>query len=101
MTPAKHIVAEQIHADACIPSPSAYLRLFTRLALLRMNYANPMSEDSALIRQWRLLKLLSSRHYGATVKELAEEMRVNEKTIRRDLQTFEQVGFALDFPGLV
>ncbi len=82
--------------DACFPLSAAYLRLFSRLAVLRIYGAAPMSEDSALVRQWRLLKLLSSRHYGATVKELAEEMQVNEKTIRRDLQTFEQVGFPLE-----
>ena len=80
----------------CISPPPAYLRLFARLALLRVYGALPMNDDSALIRQWRLLKVLSSRHFGATVKELAEEMKVNEKTIRRDLQTFEQVGFPLE-----
>lgn len=80
----------------CISPSPAYLRLFVRLALLRVYGALPMNDDSALIRQWRLLKVLSSRHYGATVKELAEEMKVNEKTIRRDLQTFEQVGFPLE-----
>ncbi len=91
-----------IHADdagggyTCFPPPLVYLRLFARLALLRLYGAVPMNEDSALIRQWRLLKLLSSRHYGATVKELSDEMKVNEKTIRRDLQTFEQVGFPLE-----
>lgn len=91
-----------IHADdsgggyTCIPPPFVSLRLFAHLVLLRLYGAVPMNEDSALIRQWRLLKLLSSRHYGATVKELSEEMKVNEKTIRRDLQTFEQVGFPLE-----
>lgn len=76
--------------------PIVDLQLFAHLALLRLYGAVPMNEDSALIRQWRLLKLLSSRRYGATVKELSEEMKVNEKTIRRDLLTFEQVGFPLE-----
>ncbi len=52
--------------------------------------------ETALLRQWRLLKLLSSRHYGVTVRELAHEMGVNDKTIRRDLLTFEQAGFPLE-----
>ena len=96
MTIAPVTVDHPNQGNTCIPPSRAYLRLFARLALLRIYGALPMNDDSALIRQWRLLKLLSSRHYGATVKELAEEMKVNEKTIRRDLQTFEQVGFPLE-----
>jgi proteasome accessory factor B len=55
-----------------------------------------MSEQAALLRQWILLKALSSRHYGATVKELAEEVGVSLKTIRRDLETFQAAGFPLE-----
>ena len=54
-----------------------------------------MPEESPLVRQWILLRTLCSRHYGATVKELAEEMAVSEKTIRRYLQTFQEAGFPL------
>jgi proteasome accessory factor B len=54
-----------------------------------------MPDDPALVRQWRLIKILSGNRYGATVRELAEEMHVAEKTIRRDLQTFVDVGFPL------
>lgn len=82
--------------EACISMSTTYSRLFLHRVLLQVYGVLPMSDESALIRQWRLLKLLSSRHYGATVKELASEMQVNEKTIRRDLQTFEQVGFPLE-----
>ena len=82
--------------EACISMSTTYSRLFLQRVLLQVYGVLPMSDESALIRQWRLLKLLSSRHYGATVKELASEMQVNEKTIRRDLQTFEQVGFPLE-----
>jgi proteasome accessory factor B len=48
-----------------------------------------------LIRQWILLKQLSSRHYGVTVREMAQEFGVNEKTIRRDLNIFRDAGFPL------
>ena len=54
-----------------------------------------MSDQQQLVRQWLLLRSLSARHHGATVKELAEEVRVSEKTIRRDLDTFLLVGFPL------
>lgn len=55
-----------------------------------------MARDSSLLRQWILLKALSVRGAGATVKELAEELSVVEKTIRRDLETFLAVGFPLE-----
>ena len=38
---------------------------------------------------------LSSRHYGMTVKEMAEEIGAGEKTVRRYLQTFQEAGFPL------
>lgn len=55
-----------------------------------------MDVSSPLIRQWILLRILSARHYGATVKELVEELSVSEKTIRRDLETFQTAGFPLE-----
>ena len=54
-----------------------------------------MPDESPLVRQWILLRMLSARRYGATVREMAEETGVSEKTIRRDLQTFQRVGFPL------
>jgi len=51
---------------------------------------------SPLVRQWLLLKTLSSRGQGMTVRELAEEMEVSEKTIRRDLETFLTAGFPIE-----
>ncbi len=36
------------------------------------------------------------RRYGVTIKELAEDSGVSEKTIRRDLETFRAVGFPLE-----
>ncbi|NLE38477.1 MAG: HTH domain-containing protein, partial [Pirellulaceae bacterium] len=55
-----------------------------------------MSEETPLVRQWILLRMLAARHYGATVKEMAQEMGVSEKTIRRDLETFQVSGFPLE-----
>lgn len=47
------------------------------------------------MRQWRLLRALASSHLGRSVEELARETNVSTKTIRRDLNTFRQVGFPL------
>jgi predicted DNA-binding transcriptional regulator YafY len=55
-----------------------------------------MSEQPPLVRQWVLLRTLSARHHGASIEELAGELSVSTKTIRRDLQTFQQAGFPLE-----
>jgi predicted DNA-binding transcriptional regulator YafY len=54
-----------------------------------------MSEETPLVRQWILLRMLSALHHGASVKEMADEMGVSEKTIRRDLESFQRAGFPL------
>jgi predicted DNA-binding transcriptional regulator YafY len=48
-----------------------------------------------LVRQWTLLKLLGGARIGVTLTEMADESRVNPKTIRRDLQAFAEVGLAI------
>lgn len=55
-----------------------------------------MQTNSPLVRQWVLLRTLCARHYGVSVKELADELAVSEKTIRRDLETFQEAGFPLE-----
>ncbi len=54
-----------------------------------------MSEHGSIARQWRLLQILSVRRHGATVRELAAEMEVVDKTIRRDLVFLAKTGFPL------
>jgi predicted DNA-binding transcriptional regulator YafY len=54
-----------------------------------------MADKTPLLRQWIILRILSNRRLGASVRELAEELNVSQKTIRRDLETFQTVGFPL------
>jgi len=54
-----------------------------------------MAEMTALERQWRLLQAMIARRNGETVTELAVELQVSEKTIRRDLSLLQKVGFPL------
>ncbi|MCA9054407.1 MAG: transcriptional regulator, partial [Planctomycetaceae bacterium] len=49
-----------------------------------------------LERQWTILRTLSARRYGATVKELAAEFGVGDKTIRRDLSLLQDLGFPVE-----
>lgn len=52
-----------------------------------------MSDSKALIRQWRLLRLLADARHGYTVRELQAEMSVSLETIRRDLRDLAAAGF--------
>ena len=54
-----------------------------------------MSDQPPLVRQWTLLRLLCARRHGATLREMAEETGVGQKTIRRDLTAFSSAGFPL------
>jgi predicted DNA-binding transcriptional regulator YafY len=54
-----------------------------------------MADQLPLVRQWVLLRTLCSRHYGVTIKDMVQELGVSEKTIRRDLETFQAAGFPL------
>jgi predicted DNA-binding transcriptional regulator YafY len=70
-----------------------YAHVLTRCYLNRVDVA--MAEQLPLVRQWILLRKLCSHHYGLTVKDMVHELNVSEKTIRRDLETFQTVGFPL------
>lgn len=54
-----------------------------------------MSGQQPLERQWIILRTLSARRFGATVRELAEELEVSQKTIRRDLILLRDLGFPI------
>jgi len=48
-----------------------------------------------LARQWRVLRHLESSAHGLTVAELAELENVANRTIYRDLETFQAAGFPI------
>jgi predicted DNA-binding transcriptional regulator YafY len=56
-----------------------------------------MSDQTALRRHLILLSALSARRLtGLTLREMADEAGVNDKTIRRDLDLFRSVGFPVE-----
>ncbi len=55
-----------------------------------------MPSEPQIVRQWLLLHKLSLNHFGLGVRQLAGELGVAEKTIRRDLILLQSVGFPLD-----
>jgi proteasome accessory factor B len=54
-----------------------------------------VKRGNALVRQWILLRTLSARRDGIGVQALAQELQVNERTVRRDLEALQAAGFPL------
>lgn len=54
-----------------------------------------MARNAEVIRQWNLLRTLEAAKYGKTVRELADEFGVTTRTIYRDVQALQEVGFPL------
>ena len=55
-----------------------------------------MQSTPQIQRQWQILIALMSRRMGMTIKELAQEARVDDRTIRRDLNTLRKANFPLE-----
>lgn len=55
-----------------------------------------MRPATTLQRQWHILIALMSRRQGLTVKEMASEANVPERTIYRDLKSLKSLGFRLE-----
>jgi predicted DNA-binding transcriptional regulator YafY len=70
-----------------------YAHILFRCCLNRVDIA--MAEQLPLVRQWILLRKLCSCHFGVTIKDMMHELDVSEKTVRRDLETFQAAGFPL------
>lgn len=48
-----------------------------------------------VIRQWKLLRTLDAMRRGATVSELARELKVSTRTVWRDVAALQEAGFPL------
>jgi predicted DNA-binding transcriptional regulator YafY len=46
-------------------------------------------------RQWKMMKFIGKRE-GTTVRELCQRFNSHENTVRRDINTLVEVGFAMD-----
>lgn len=52
-----------------------------------------VSDRTTLIRLFRLIQLLGSSRRGLTLRELADELEVSQRSIRRDLAALDEAGF--------
>lgn len=51
--------------------------------------------NAEVIRQWQILREIETRRTGVTIHELAAQVDVSTRTIRRDLQALQEAGFAV------
>ncbi len=55
-----------------------------------------MSRGNQILRQWNLLRMLQTRGEGVPLSQLASEMRVTERTIQRDFESLQELGFPIE-----
>ncbi len=54
-----------------------------------------MNDEPTVIRQWRMLRMLGVRRHGIVVSDMAREFGVAARTIRRDLEKLQTLGFPI------
>lgn len=55
-----------------------------------------MARGEQIQRQWKLLRMLQTRGEGIPLAQLARETDVSERTIQRDLELLQELGFPVD-----
>ena len=55
-----------------------------------------MARGELILRQWNLLKTLQTRGEGIPLRQLADEFGVSERTIQRDFEILEELGFPVE-----
>ncbi len=55
-----------------------------------------MARGDQLLRQWTLLKALQTRGEGIPLARLADDLGVSERTIQRDFEILQELGFPID-----
>ena len=56
-----------------------------------------MARGELILRQWNLLKMLQTRGEGIALRDIAVELDVSERTIQRDFEVLQELGFPIDF----
>jgi predicted DNA-binding transcriptional regulator YafY len=56
-----------------------------------------MPRGEQIQRQWNLLRMLQTRGEGIPLAQLANECDVSERTIQRDLELLQELGFPVEF----
>jgi len=55
-----------------------------------------MARGELILRQWNLLKMLQTRGEGIPLRDLADEFGVSERTVQRDFEVLQELGFPIE-----
>jgi predicted DNA-binding transcriptional regulator YafY len=55
-----------------------------------------MARGEQILRHWNLLRALQARGRGLALRELADEHEVSQRTIQRDFEILQEMGFPID-----
>ncbi len=55
-----------------------------------------MSDGKQILRHWNLLRKLQTRGEGISLSQLATDMEVTERTVQRDFETLQELGFPIE-----
>ena len=55
-----------------------------------------MARGELILRQWNLLKMLQTRGEGIPLRDLADEFGVSERTVQRDFEILQELGFPIE-----
>jgi predicted DNA-binding transcriptional regulator YafY len=58
--------------------------------------SHPRGRHHEITRQWEIIRTLEHATYGKSIRALAEQAGVTQRTVRRDLEVLEAAGFALE-----
>ena len=55
-----------------------------------------MARGELILRQWNLLTMLQTRGEGIPLRDLADEFGVSERTVQRDFEVLQELGFPIE-----
>jgi predicted DNA-binding transcriptional regulator YafY len=58
-----------------------------------------MARGELILRQWNLLKMLQTRGEGMPLRDIAEAFEVSERTVQRDFEVLQELGFPIEYRG--
>lgn len=56
-----------------------------------------MARGELILRQWNLLKMLQTRGEGMSLRDVAETLKVSERTVQRDFEVLQELGFPIEY----
>lgn len=56
-----------------------------------------MARGDQILRHWNLLRMLQTRGGGLSLRDIASELEVTERTVQRDFELLQEAGFPIEY----